>query len=67
LEYYKRIDSFWKSLKVNDDFDIGNIEANSSLSELDLLMKSMNGKEPVHIDIEGNHPLLLIKERSIKF
>jgi hypothetical protein len=67
LEYYKRIDSFWKSLKVNDDFDIGNIEANSSLSELDLLMKSMNGKEPVHIDIEGNHPYCLLKKEVSNF
>lgn len=67
LDYYKRIDSFWKSLKVNDDFDIGNIDANSSLSELDLLMKSMNGKEPVHIDIEGNQPYYLLRKEVSNF
>jgi hypothetical protein len=67
LYYHKRIDSFWKSLKVNDDFDIGNIEANSSFSELDLLMKSMNGKEPVHIDIEGNHSYYLLRKEVSNF
>lgn len=67
LDYHKRIDSFWKSLKVKDDFDIGKIDINSSLSELDLLMKSMNGKEPVHIDTEENQPYYLLRKEVSNF
>lgn len=67
LEFHKRIDSFWKSLKVKDDFDIGKIDINSSLSELDLLMKSMNGKEPVHIDTEENQPYYLLRKEVSNF
>jgi len=67
LEFHKRIDSFWKSLNVNDDFDISNIDSNSSLSELDLLIKSMNGKEPVHIDTEGNQPYYLLRKQVSNF
>ncbi len=67
LDYHKRIDSFWKSLKVKDDFDIGKIDINSSLSELDLLMKSMNGKESVHIDTEENQPYYLLRKEVSNF
>jgi hypothetical protein len=67
LNYYKRVDEFWKSLKVFDDFDIGNIDSNSSLDELNLLMKSMNGKKSVHIDIDGDHPYYLYKKQVSNF
>lgn len=67
LDYHKRIDSFWKSLKVNDDFDIGKIDINSSLSELGLLMKAINGKEPVQIETEGNQPYYLLRKEVSNF
>ena len=67
LDFHKRIDSFWKSMKVKDDFDIGKIDINSSLIELDLLMKSMNGKEPVHIDTEENQPYYLLRKEVSNF
>jgi len=67
LNYYKRVDEFWKSLKVFDDFDIGNIDSNSSLDELNLLMESMNGKKSVHIDIDGDHPYYLYKKQVSNF
>ena len=67
LDFHKRIDSFWKSMKVKDDFDIGKIDINSSLIELDLLMKSMNGKEPVHIDTEEKQPYYLLRKEVSNF
>ena len=54
-------------MKVKDDFDIGKIDINSSLSELDLLMKSMNGKESVHIDTEENQPYYLLRKEVSNF
>lgn len=55
LESYKRIEQFWKSLLVESDFDIENIDSNSSLEELYLLMKSINGKHPIRVNIDGEH------------
>lgn len=62
LESYKRIEQFWKSLHVSADFDIGNIDSNSSLEELYLLMKSINGKHPIHINVDGEHSGYLFRK-----
>lgn len=55
LESYKRIEQFWKSLLVESEFDIENIDSNSSLEELYLLMKSINGKHPIRVNVDGEH------------
>ena len=67
LESYKRIEQFWKSLHVVNDFDIGNIDSNSSLDELYLLMKSINGKQPIHVDIDGEHSGYLLHKSISNF
>ncbi|MCK9300388.1 MAG: hypothetical protein M0P23_03315, partial [Bacteroidales bacterium] len=61
-DYYKSISEFWRSLKVNVDFNIGNIDFNSSLNELHLLMESMNGKIPVHINIDEKSSCFLLRK-----
>lgn len=67
LESYKRIEQFWKSLQVEADFDIGNIDSNSSLEELYLLMKSINGKHAIHINLEGEHKGYLLHKSMANF
>jgi hypothetical protein len=67
LESYKRIDQFWKSLHVEADFDIGNIDSNSSLEELFLLMKSINGKQTIHINLDGEHTGYLLHKSMSNF
>lgn len=61
LDFYKRIDEFWRSLKVSDDFDIGNIDSNSSLKELDILIESINGKKTLKIATLGKEQFYLLK------
>ena len=53
LESYKAIDRLFKSLHIEDDLNIGNINSNSSLEELELIMKVLGGKRSVKIDIDG--------------
>lgn len=67
LESYKRIEQFWKSLQVKADFDIGNIDSNSSLEELYLLMKSINGKQAIHINLDGEHTGYLLHKSMSNF
>ncbi|MCG6190012.1 hypothetical protein [Maribellus maritimus] len=67
LESYKRIEQFWKSLQVKVDFDIGNIDSNSSLEELYLLMKSINGKQAIHINLDGEHTGYLLHKSMSNF
>lgn len=67
LELYKRIEQFWKSLQVKADFDIGNIDSNSSLEELYLLMKSINGKQAIHINLDGEHTGYLLHKSISNF
>lgn len=67
LESYKRIDRFWKSLNITGDFDIGNINSNSSLKELDLLMESIGGKQSVHINTDGENSCYLLKKPISNF
>ncbi len=67
LESYKRIEQFWRSLHVMPDFDIGNIDSNSSLGELYLLMKSINGKQPIHINVDGEHSGYLLHKSISNF
>lgn len=67
LESYKRIEQFWKSLQVETDFDIGNIDSNSSLEELFLLMKSINGKQAIHINLDGEHTSYLLHKSMSNF
>lgn len=67
LEYYKRIDGFWKSLKITQDFDIGNIDSNSSLKELNLIMDSIGGKKTVHINTDGKHKGYLYRKSISNF
>ncbi|MEZ5198373.1 MAG: hypothetical protein R2764_18895 [Bacteroidales bacterium] len=67
LESYKRIEQFWKSLQVKADFDIGNIDSNSSLEELFLLMKSINGKQAIHINLDGEHTGYLLHKSMSNF
>ncbi len=67
LESYKRIEQFWKSLHVSADFDIGNIDSNSSLEELYLLMKSINGKQTIHINVDGEHSGYLFRKSISNF
>lgn len=67
LESYKRIDKFWKSLNIIDDFDIGNINSNSSLRELDLLMESIHGRQSLHLNIDGKYPYYLLKKQISNF
>lgn len=55
LESYKRIEQFLKSLQVIADFDIGNIDSNSSLDELNILVESMNGKKLIRVNIDGEY------------
>lgn len=67
LESYKRIDKFWKSLNITDDFDIGKINSNSSLRELDLLIESIDGKQPIHINTNGENSYYLLKKPISNF
>lgn len=67
LDFYRNIDEFWKSIKVNDDFNIGNIDSNSSLKELDLLMNSINGKQTLHISTLGKQEVYLLKKEISNF
>lgn len=67
LESYKRIEQFWKSLQVKADFDIGNIDSNSSLEELYLLIKSINGKQAIHINLDGEHTGYLLHKSMSNF
>jgi len=67
LEYYKKIESFWKSLKINEDFDIDNIDSNSSFEQLDILMRSIGGKELVQIDFKESDPCGLFKQEVSNF
>lgn len=67
LESYKRLDKFWKSLNVTDDFDIGKIDSNSSLRELDLLIESIDGKQSIHINTNGDNSYYLLKKPISNF
>lgn len=68
LEAYKRLDQFWESLNVNEDFNIGDIDSNSSLEELNVLIRSMNGKKTVHLnDINNEHKFFLIRKPISNF
>ncbi|MFV0591937.1 MAG: hypothetical protein ACK5M7_11180 [Draconibacterium sp.] len=67
LESYKRIEQFWKSLQVEADFDIGNIDSNSSSEELYLLMKSINGKQAIQINLDGEHTGYLLHKSMSNF
>lgn len=67
LEAYKRIDKFGKSLNITGDFDIGNINSNSSLKELDLLIESIGGKQSVHINTDGGNSYYLLKKPISNF
>ena len=67
LESYKRIEQFWRSLQVEADFDIENIDSNSSLDELYLLMASINGKKLVHVGVDGKHSSYLLRKSISNF
>ncbi|HAZ03035.1 MAG: hypothetical protein A2W90_18345 [Bacteroidetes bacterium GWF2_42_66] len=67
LESYRRIEQFWRSLHVVADFDIGNIDSNSSLEELYLLMKSINGKQPIRVNVDGEHSSYLFHKSISNF
>jgi hypothetical protein len=67
LESYKRIEQFWRSLHVVADFDIGNIDSNSSIEELYLLMNSINGKHPIHVNVDGEHRGYLFRKSISNF
>lgn len=67
LEYYKKVDKFWKSLKITQDFEIGNIDSNSSLKELNLIMNSIGGKKAVHINTDGKHKCYLFRKSISNF
>lgn len=67
LEYYKKVDKLWKSLKITLDFEIGNIDSNSSLKELNLIMDSIGGKKAVHINTDGKHKGYLYRKSISNF
>jgi hypothetical protein len=67
LESLKRIDQFWRSLQVVADFDIENIDSNSSLDELHLIMKSINGKQPIRVDVVGENSSYLLHKSISNF
>ncbi len=67
LESYKRVDKFWKSLNITDDFDIGKIDSNSSLRELDLLIESIDGKQSIYINTNGENSYYLLKKPISNF
>lgn len=67
LESYKRIEQFWRSLQVVVDFDIGNIDSNSSFDELYLIMKSINGKQPIRVDVDGGYSSYLLHKSISNF
>lgn len=67
LDFYKSVDEFWKTMKVYDNFDIGNINSNSSLKELQILMNSINGKKKIHISSTGLENVHLLKKDISNF
>ena len=67
LESYIRIEQFWRSLRILKDFDIENIDSNSSLDELYLLMKSINGKQTIHVDTDGAYNGYLLRKSISNF
>lgn len=67
LAFYNRVEQFWKSLNVLDDFDIGNIDSNSSIEELNLLMKSINGKKPIRANINGENSGYFLRKNISNF
>lgn len=67
LEYYKKVDKFWKSLKITHDFHIGNIDSNSSYKELNLIMDSIGGRKTVHINTNGKHKGYLYRKSISNF
>lgn len=67
LEYYKRIEKFWESLKITQDFEIGNIDSNSSLKELNLIMDSISGRKAVHVNTDGEHKGYLYRKSISNF
>src|SRR5690606_15031947 len=67
LDFYRSVDEFWKSIKVNDDFNIGKIDSNSSLIELDILMNSINGNKTLYITTLGEERIYLLKKDISNF
>ena len=67
LTFYKRVEQFWKSLHVLDDFDIENIDSNSSIEELNLLMKSINGKKPIRANVDGENSGYFLRKNISNF
>lgn len=67
LDFYRSVDEFWKSIKVNDDFNIGKIDSNSSLIELDILMNSINGNKTLYITTLGEERIYLFKKDISNF
>ena len=67
LAYYRRVEQFWKSLHVFDNFDIEKIDSNSSIEELNLLMKSINGKYPIRANVDGEHSGYFLRKNISNF
>ena len=64
---YKEIDLFWKSIGVIDDFNIGAIESNSNFKELELLMKSINGRKALKINTDKKYECYLFQKKISNF
>lgn len=55
LAFFRDLDSFFNSLGITADFDIAGIKQNSSFEELNIIMKSIDGKKRIHVDIDQFH------------